>query len=112
MKWYNTGLPYTDRPFIKKISPGGRIVCLVGYEGKVFAVSSKCPHAGEDLSGGWCSDESKLVCPYHRYSYDLETGKGSPGQNDYINTYAVKIEEGMIWVGFNTFKEKLKQLFQ
>ncbi|MES2274753.1 MAG: Rieske (2Fe-2S) protein [Bacteroidota bacterium] len=113
MKWYKiAGITYTDKPFIKRVLAGGHTICLVGYDGKVYALANKCPHAGEDLSGGWCTDEKKLVCPYHRFSYDLETGRGSPGQHDYVNTYEVKITDGDIYVGFNTFKEKIKNLFK
>ena|SRR4051812_32111150 len=112
MKWYKIpGLPYTDQPFIKKVSVSGRSVCLVGYQGTIFALSAKCPHASEDLSRGWCTSDGKLVCPVHRFSYDIETGKGSPGQNDYVDTYAVKIKEGEIYVGFETFKEKFLKMF-
>lgn len=113
MNWYKiTGLACTDKPFIKRVSAGGKSVCLVGYQGQIFALSTKCPHAGEDLSRGWCSAEGKLVCPVHRFSYDLTTGRGSPGQNDYVDTYKVKIEAGDIYVGFETFREKLKKIFQ
>lgn len=111
MKWFKiTGLPYTDQPFIKKVLVDGRSLCLVGYEGEVFALSARCPHAGEDLTRGWCA-ERKLVCPIHRFSYDLDTGRGSPGQNDYVNTYAVKIEGSDIYVGFETFREKWRKVF-
>lgn len=111
MKWYKiNGLSYTSQPFIKKVSAGGKAICLVGYEGEIFALSAKCPHAGEDLSRGWCA-EGKLVCPYHRYSYSLTTGRGSPGQNDYVDTYAVKIEGNEIYIGLETFREKLKKMF-
>jgi nitrite reductase/ring-hydroxylating ferredoxin subunit len=112
MKWYKVdGLSDTDRPFIKKVTLGGRSVCLVGYNDQVFALGAKCPHAGEDLSRGWCAD-GKLVCPYHRFSYNLETGQGNPGQNDYVATYQVKIKEDGIYVGFETFAEKIKGMFR
>lgn len=112
MKWFTTGVKNTDEPFIKRVSVSGHTICLVGYEGHIYALANKCPHAGEELSRGWCTDEKKIVCPYHRFSYSLETGRGSPGQNDYVNTYSVKIEADEIYVGFETFKEKLKALFQ
>lgn len=112
MKWYRiTGQLYTDQPFIKKVSAGGKSICLVGYEGTIFALSTKCPHAGEDLSRGWCT-EGKLVCPVHRFSYNLSNGRGSPGQNDFVATYAVKIKDGEIYVGFETFKEKFLKMFK
>jgi len=112
MKWFKIpGLTYSEKPFIKKVSVGGHTVCLVGYDGNIFALSARCPHAGEDLTRGWCS-EGKLICPVHRFSYNLESGKGSPGQNDYVDTYAVRIDGIDIYVGFETFKEKLLNLFK
>lgn len=111
MQWYKVhGLEYTGQPFIKKIKAYGKNICLVGYEGEVFALGARCPHAGEDLSGGWCK-EGKLVCPVHRYSYDLTTGRGNPGQGDYVNTYPVKLKGNEVYVGVGSFWEKLKTMF-
>ncbi|HWZ04366.1 MAG TPA: Rieske 2Fe-2S domain-containing protein [Mucilaginibacter sp.] len=109
MKWYKIpGIEHTDQPFIKKIKAGNKSICLVGYEGEIFALSVRCPHAGGDLSLGWCNN-GKLVCPIHRYSFDLQSGKGSEGQNDYINTYPVKIEGQFIYIGILSFWDRLKQ---
>lgn len=110
MKWYPTGVTFTEQPFIRKISVDGRRICLVGYQGEIYALDTRCPHAGEDLSRGWC-EEGKIVCPVHRYSYHLQTGRGSQGQNDYVNIYPVMIKDGEITVGFESFKEKLKKIF-
>jgi len=111
MKWYRVPVEDINKPFIKKIKAGTKSICLVGYEGKIFALGATCPHAGGDLSIGWCNN-GKLVCPFHRYSYDLETGKGSTGQNDYINTYPVEIREQSVYIGVSTFWEKLKAIFE
>ena len=83
----------------------------MGYNNKIFALSAKCPHAGGDLTQGWCKD-GKLVCPVHRYSYNLETGKGSEGQNDYINSYPVEIKDDSVYIGISSFWEKFKQAFK
>jgi nitrite reductase/ring-hydroxylating ferredoxin subunit len=112
MKWHPViGIQPTDQPFVKKVKVAGKRLCLVGYEGKLFALGSTCPHAGEDLSRGWCK-EGKLVCPVHRFSYDLETGKGSPGQNDYVESYPIKIKGKVVYVGIESFFDKLKQAFK
>ncbi|WP_461452523.1 Rieske (2Fe-2S) protein [Mucilaginibacter sp.] len=112
MNWYKvTGIKNTDQPFIKKVSAANKSICLVGYEGKLFAVSATCPHAGEDLSRGWCK-EGKLVCPVHRFSYNLNTGRGSEGQNDYVETYPVEIRGDDIYIGITGFWEKIKQAFK
>jgi nitrite reductase/ring-hydroxylating ferredoxin subunit len=112
MQWYKVpDVKFTGQPFIKKIKPAGKSICIVGYENEVFALAARCPHAGEDLSRGWCK-EGKLVCPVHRFSYDLNTGRGSPGQNDYVNTYPVKVKGKEIYVGINSFWEKVKGMFK
>jgi nitrite reductase (NADH) small subunit/3-phenylpropionate/trans-cinnamate dioxygenase ferredoxin subunit len=112
MKWYKIPDIQPDgKPFIKKVKTGGKTLCLVGFDNQVFALSARCPHAGGDLSSGWCKNR-KLFCPVHRYSYNLDTGKGSEGQNDYIESYPVEIRDNSIYVGISSFWEKLKQAFK
>jgi nitrite reductase/ring-hydroxylating ferredoxin subunit len=112
MEWYQVpDLLYNDQTFIKRIKVGGKVLCLVAYEGEVFALGARCPHAGGDLTQGWCT-EGKLVCPIHRYSFDLKTGKGSPGQNDYIDSYPVEIRDKSVYIGITSFWERFKQAFK
>jgi len=112
MNWCKvTDLQYTKEPFIKKVKVNGKGICLVSYDGDVYAMSSTCPHAGAELSGGWCKD-GKLICPFHRYAYDLHTGKGDPGQNDFVDTYPVEVREDGIYIGIASFLEKIKQAFK
>jgi nitrite reductase/ring-hydroxylating ferredoxin subunit len=112
MNWYKIpGIPLNGNPFIKRVKAGGKTLCLVGFENKIYALSARCPHAGGDLTAGWCK-ERKLICPVHRYSYSLETGKGSEGQNDYIESYPVEIRDDAVYIGISTFWEKFKQAFK
>lgn len=107
MKWYLLEeIELQGQPFIKKVKAGSKDICVVGYEGKLYAIGASCPHAGAELSGGWCKD-GKIVCPFHRYSYDLATGKGSTGQNDYVDVYPVEIREGKIFVGITSLWDKI-----
>ncbi len=83
--------------FIRKIKVGNQNICLVGFEGELYAVSSKCPHAGGELAGGWC-ENGQIICPLHRYQYNLETGKGAAGQGDYIDVFPVEMRQDGIYV--------------
>jgi nitrite reductase/ring-hydroxylating ferredoxin subunit len=108
MKWYKIlDIQFTDQPFITKVKAGGKSFCLVGFKGNIYALSSICPHAGADLSEGICV-QGKIVCPFHRYTYDLETGKGGEGQNDFITTYSVNVEGDDIYIGVKSLWEKLR----
>lgn len=112
MNWYKVpDLQYTNTPFIKKVKINNKGICLVGYDGGIYALSATCPHASAELSGGWCKD-GKLICPFHRYSYDIHTGKGDPGQNDYVDTYPVEIRDDGIYIGIASLMEKIKQAFK
>lgn len=100
MKWFKlfaAGI-LTSPDFIKLVTVSGKKLCIVKEGQRIFAVQNKCPHAGADLSQGWC-DKGNLVCPYHRHEFNLETGRGAPGQGDYINTYPVEIREEGVYIG-------------
>jgi nitrite reductase/ring-hydroxylating ferredoxin subunit len=112
MKWYKIpGIQPTTNPFIKKVKAGTKSICLVGFEGEIYATAVVCPHAGFDLSEGLCV-KGKIVCPYHRYTYELATGKGGEGQNDFLETYPVEIRDNAIYVGISSAWDKIKSAFK
>ena len=39
-----------------------------------FSIHRFCPHQGADLSEAWVEDERYLVCPRHRWRFNLENG--------------------------------------
>ena len=88
MNWIEIMPPdiFIDDNFIRLIRIEGKKICLVKIGDEFFATQSSCPHAGADLSHGFCKDK-KLICTFHRYEYDLKTGFGAVGQGDYINIY-------------------------
>jgi len=95
---------------LQKVSANGKAICIINTEGSLFALSATCPHAGADLSKGWC-ENGKLVCPFHRYKYDLITGRGAPGQNDYVRTYPVEARADGIYIQIGSWLEMFKALF-
>ncbi|MFD1771278.1 Rieske (2Fe-2S) protein [Sphingobacterium suaedae] len=96
-EWFLVPAPKAENQIEKRLI-GRKKLCLVLIDGQLYASSSRCPHAGADLGQGWC-EEKKLVCPFHRHRFDLQTGRGDPGQGDYIEVYPVKKEDGKWYVG-------------
>lgn len=43
-------------------------------DGETYSVSRLCPHNGGDLQEGWVEDGRYLVCPRHRWRFDLVNG--------------------------------------
>ncbi len=85
----------TERPKAFDIMGTDVILCK-NEDGKLRALRDKCPHQGKKLSHGWC-EENKIVCPYHRYSFDLDSGLGS---GTGVDTYPLKVEDDWLLIGF------------
>jgi len=50
-----------------------------------YAVDRTCPHLGADLSAGWIDEDRFLVCPRHRWRFDLASGGVCENSEDSIN---------------------------
>jgi nitrite reductase/ring-hydroxylating ferredoxin subunit len=110
MAWYKVADDTAKPPLLQAVKAAGKSLCLVYHNGQYYATQLYCPHAGANLSNGTCAD-GKLVCPYHRFTYDLVTGNGGEGQGDYINTYKVQVRNREVLVEVGTLTEKIKKLF-
>ena len=97
-KWHKIEVEPQGKDFVRQIQVEGKKLCLVKHQDEYFVVQNYCPHAGGVLSGGWCKN-GYLICPIHRWEYNLHTGRGAEGQGDYINTYPVEIRDDGIYVG-------------
>lgn len=50
-------------------------VLFVKKEEEIYAFINDCPHQGQKMQG--CSIENgKVICPIHRYKFDIKTGRG------------------------------------
>ncbi|WP_332912283.1 nitrite reductase large subunit NirB [Algoriphagus boritolerans] len=71
---------------------------------KWYACQNLCPHKMEMvLSRGLIGDMSgvpKLACPMHKKTFSLEDGSNLNGEDYSIATYPVKIEDGIVYIGF------------
>lgn len=109
MKWYKIEAEIPETDFVQQIQAGGKKLCLLRHEHELFAVQNSCPHASGILSGGWCKN-GHLVCPIHRWEYNLKTGRGAEGQGDYIELYPVEERPDGVYVGLK--ESWIKQLFR
>jgi 3-phenylpropionate/trans-cinnamate dioxygenase ferredoxin subunit len=87
---------------VRTIAIEGTYLTLARLPDGYFAVADKCPHAGARLGFGKCMPDGKIMCPVHRYQYDLKTGKGLPRQGDYVETYPVETRADGVYVGLKT----------
>lgn len=77
----------------------GRGVAIFRVGDEVFATDDLCSHADASLSdeGEFMADEFKIVCGWHRGSFDVRTGEvlESPCTRS-IGTYRVWIDAGYV----------------
>ena len=102
MKWFKifSSDVLIGSDFVKRIEVSGKKLCVVKTANKIFVIQNKCPHAGAELSAGWCHN-GNIVCPYHRHEFDLTTGRGIAGQGNYVNTYPTELRGEGIYVGLD-----------
>jgi 3-phenylpropionate/trans-cinnamate dioxygenase ferredoxin subunit len=78
----------------------GKKICLARQPDGLKAIQNKCPHAAGALGDGWCGDDGNIICPLHRYSYDLETGRSTDGNGLYAEPYPLEEREDGLYLGF------------
>jgi nitrite reductase/ring-hydroxylating ferredoxin subunit len=77
----------------------GKKVCIAKFKDEVFAFAYKCPHAGGILADGYIDALGNIVCPVHRYKYDMKNGRNISGEGYYLKHWAVEIREDGVFVG-------------
>ncbi len=96
-----------EEAFSNYVQPGtfiifqlrGEKICVTQTEKGFYAVQDKCPHNGASLSKGFCSNKNEIVCPLHRYSFDLESGKATSGGAFALKTYPIEKKSDGIYIG-------------
>ena len=77
----------------------GEKICVTRTEKGAYAVQDKCPHNGASLSKGFCTKENEIVCPLHRYSFNLESGKATSGGAFALKTYPIEQKADGVYLG-------------
>ena len=65
----------------------------------MHACAAKCPHAGGAMVEGFLDAGDNVVCPVHRYKFNLVTGRDVTGEGYHLKIYPVEIRADGIFVG-------------
>jgi len=75
--------------------------------GEWYATQNECPHRRQmALSRGMIGsqgDEPKVACPFHKKTFSLKTGECLNGNECVLKTYPVKVEDGKVFIGIESF---------
>jgi nitrite reductase/ring-hydroxylating ferredoxin subunit len=81
-------LPFAENN-IAVVEVNGKKICIGKYSDKLFAFAYKCPHAGGLLGYGHIDAQGNVVCPLHRYKYDISNGRNVTGEGYYLRHWSV-----------------------
>lgn len=81
------------------IEVAGKKICIAKRGGSLQACAGKCPHAGGTMADGYLDALGHIVCPLHRYKFDLTNGRNVSGEGYYLRTYPLENRSDGIYVG-------------
>jgi len=83
----------------RQLVVGQKRLCLVLHNNQLKAVQDACPHNGESLSKGKLNYMGDIICPWHEYRFELNTGRESAERCRDLETFPVKINEEGVFIG-------------
>ena len=78
----------------------GKKICCTRHAGSLYAFAYKCPHASGIMADGYMDDDGNVVCPLHRYRFNVKNGYNTSGEGFYLKTYPVEQREDGVYIGF------------
>jgi len=74
-------------------------VVIAHHSTGLHAFRDKCPHQGVSFHGGECTAEGQLLCPRHRFTFDLNNGRGPQGLA--VEVYPLEERDNGLYIGFS-----------
>jgi nitrite reductase/ring-hydroxylating ferredoxin subunit len=81
----------------KEFSCADKVICVANINGAVSAMDNVCLHRGGPLGQGTV-EGSKVVCPWHGWQWDPQTGQAAENPNARVAVYPLKVENGDVMI--------------
>jgi 3-phenylpropionate/trans-cinnamate dioxygenase ferredoxin subunit len=78
----------------------GKKITLAKFKDNYFAFAQKCPHASGRMAQGYINPLGQVVCPLHRYAFDMKNGRNTTGEGYFLKTYPVELRPNGLFIGF------------
>ena len=76
----------------------GKKICVGRYRNHLYAFAYKCPHASGIMAGGYIDATGNVVCPVHRYKFNLQNGRNTSGEGYYLKCRKVEVREDGVYL--------------
>ncbi len=101
--WYKIADVIEDIHFsrnnLAEVEVNGKVICIAKNNDSLFGCSQKCPHAGGIMAEGAIDIHGNIVCPLHRYRYNMKNGHNVSGEGYYLKTYPIETRADGIFIG-------------
>src|SRR5215213_1641001 len=101
--WHKIADSLEEIPFgenhLVQTDVSGKMVCLSRKSDQLFACVAKCPHAGGRLADGYIDATNNIVCPLHRYKFNLQNGRNTSGEGYFLKTFPVETTPDGVFIG-------------
>ena len=78
---------------VTELEANGVSICLANVDGELHALDNLCPHRQGPLGQGWIEGRA-VVCPWHAWAFDVETGIAEEPERARVRVYPVRTEGG------------------
>jgi len=78
---------------VREVVANGRALCIANVNGSISVLDGTCPHEGGPLGEGTI-EEGRVVCPWHGFSFNVQTGATSDDPDLRVEVLEAKIEDG------------------
>jgi nitrite reductase/ring-hydroxylating ferredoxin subunit len=86
---------------------GFKKICIAHTEAGLFALEDACPHKMVALSKGKINNQGQIMCFWHQYTFDPQTGKEMTGKViRNAKTYPLDAREDGLYVQLPNEKPK------
>lgn len=75
------------------IQIGNEYYCLTRIAKRGYVFQSKCPHYDHPLQKGHINFSNEVICPWHSYRFDLNTGIESAHRCKELKTFATSLNQ-------------------
>jgi nitrite reductase/ring-hydroxylating ferredoxin subunit len=100
--WYKIADNENDIPFkennIAVVEINNKKICIGKHEQKLYAFAYKCPHASGIMANGNIDDKGTVICPTHRYRFNLKNGNNVSGEGYYLKHWNIEQRPNGIYV--------------
>lgn len=81
------------------VEVNGKTLTLARFREQLFAFAHKCPHASGIMADGFIDATGQVVCPMHRYRFNMQNGRNTSGEGYYLKTHLAERRADGIYIG-------------